>query len=193
MLENKPSRAFSCMTSSGSKVKSTMSESPDSNSPSVKVYLTSVSLGPPEKVIAVNSISVAVTVSSNVSDTLFSSSTTEKLTRLGATSSLYTWATLAAMLLSPSITSSTGLSLASRRNESGYRIQHRPPKIQMALSLFKMLRSSLLICRVTSVLCSSFTLRISPDCTGRTFPVFSKVDCNLTSVKFTYCKSMTSL
>ena len=152
-----------------------------------------MSLGPPEKVITVNLISAVATVSSNVNDTLFSSTTTEKLTRFGGSISSIISIALAAKLISPSISSSTLLFLASRRNESGYRIQQSPSVVQVTLSLFSMFKTSLGICRITSVLYSSAALRISPDCKVRAFPTSSKLDCSLTSVKFTYCKSITSL
>ena len=151
-----------------------------------------MSLGPPEKVITVNLISAVATVSSKVNDTLFSSTTTEKLTRFGGSTSSIISIALAAKLISPSISSFTLLSLASRRNESGYRIQQSPTVVQVTLSLFSMFKSSLTICRITSVLYSSAALRISPDCKGSAFPTSSKLDCSLTSVKFTYCKSITS-
>ena len=150
------------------------------------------SLGLPVNVITGKSSCAVATASSKVSDTLPSSTSTEKLTRLGESLSAITSRALSIVSLLPSITSFTRFPLASRRNELGKRIQHMPDLIQILPSIFIILRSSSLSLSITSVLNSSAIFTTSPDCRGRVFPLSSKLLCNLTPVKLTDSKSITS-
>ena len=70
-------------------------------------------------VIVVKSSCAVATASSKVSDTLPSSTSTEKLTRLGESPSVITVAALSIVSLLPSTTSFTSFFLASLRNELG--------------------------------------------------------------------------